>query len=236
MRSRTGRAVVAVALGIGATLFTVTYGWFDSRPEAKRARSTGVVQGVTAGPDKREWGWEYLPYRWYAVGDADVEEAAIRREIGFGIDGVMPRWLRLPEAFAEASAEERRYTEWWYGWPFRCARAASFVAYQPTRVRITAGVELPGQSQLFPTEPVWTGLMANIGLGAAVVFLPWEGLTIILARQRVRKGRCAHCGYLRQGIAPSTPCPECGWFPRQPPHATPSVTRGHSRTTVKTRP
>ena len=49
-------------------------------------------------------------------------------------------------------------------------------------------------------------LFAVVG---SVAFVPWW--LDIRARRRARKiGHCPHCRYDRTGLAPETPCPECG--------------------------
>lgn len=52
------------------------------------------------------------------------------------------------------------------------------------------------------------GLLAVTGL----VALLWASALIPRWRRRT-KGRCAACGYVRTGIAPDAPCPECGECP-----------------------
>jgi hypothetical protein len=63
---------------------------------------------------------------------------------------------------------------------------------------------------LFPTFPLWPGLLANTAFygGAWAVLI---GVPVLLRRWlRARKGGCAGCGYSREGLKDGAPCPECG--------------------------
>ncbi|HEX2838131.1 MAG TPA: hypothetical protein VHN77_08400 [Phycisphaerales bacterium] len=52
--------------------------------------------------------------------------------------------------------------------------------------------------------PCWTLLLASFSASA----LAWRLDT--LARRREKVNACKSCGYDRTGLAPSSPCPECG--------------------------
>jgi len=52
--------------------------------------------------------------------------------------------------------------------------------------------------------PLWTPALASHIASA----LAWRLDT--LARRREKHGACPSCGYDRAGLAPSSPCPECG--------------------------
>lgn len=80
-------------------------------------------------------------------------------------------------------------------------------------------IEFPGGgSQIlndgyWPTHILWKGLVVNSlfwGLLLATPQLTLLGLRAGRTRRRRRRGACLHCGYLRTGLAPEKPCPECG--------------------------
>jgi hypothetical protein len=58
-------------------------------------------------------------------------------------------------------------------------------------------------------------LVFMAGLPAAVVY----AVLVRSLRRNLPQDRCANCGYTRQGLAQSSPCPECGTGPQsaQPP-------------------
>ena len=63
----------------------------------------------------------------------------------------------------------------------------------------------------FVRVPLW----AIIPLPLLAAGLAWRGPA--RTAQRRRRGACLACGYPRLGIAPETPCPECGTVPEGPP-------------------
>lgn len=64
-----------------------------------------------------------------------------------------------------------------------------------------------------PVMPYLPGMTANAACFGAGLWLLWTGGLRVRAWQRVRKGRCARCGYVRHGLAAHVPCPECAWLP-----------------------
>jgi len=52
--------------------------------------------------------------------------------------------------------------------------------------------------------PIWVLML----LASSATYGAWRLET--LARRRARAGKCSTCSYPRTGLAPSSPCPECG--------------------------
>lgn len=61
-----------------------------------------------------------------------------------------------------------------------------------------------------PVMPMWVGLVGNLAVFAGLFLLPVVGFGVVRRWSRRRGGRCAGCGYDRNGLASEAPCPECG--------------------------
>ncbi|HEX2837804.1 MAG TPA: hypothetical protein VHN77_06715 [Phycisphaerales bacterium] len=99
--------------------------------------------------------------------------------------------------------EVRRFPN--LGSPSLPARPAELVSGTgPTRA-ITWGIgEWNFGSGFTSTIPFWTPALAALMASA----LAWRLDT--LATRRAKLNACKSCGYPRTGLAPSSPCPECG--------------------------
>jgi hypothetical protein len=67
-----------------------------------------------------------------------------------------------------------------------------------------------GRFRALPLYPVWHGLVLNTLLFAGLLWLTLTGLPSARRALRIRRGRCPKCAYDLRGLAPGSPCPECG--------------------------
>ncbi|MGH7130416.1 MAG: hypothetical protein ACREJO_00510 [Phycisphaerales bacterium] len=137
---------------------------------------------------------------------------------------VWPWWLRgieddLPSA-TEANSWSIHITADAFGWPLPCAASCSgrdrlSTMTQPAVLRGALWLTRPGLDDtrvpmVWPTSILWRGLLADavvLGTGLWILSL---GLTALRARWRSARNRCPRCAYLRAGLTPTAPCPECG--------------------------
>lgn len=118
---------------------------------------------------------------------------------------------------------------WHAGWPFHCvqSRTQSEVSGAPSHLHIDRaapptgpqfGFRLPAflrlrstpPDRVLPLTPVWPGLAANTACYAASLWLLSSVHLTLRRLLRLRRNHCPICNYNRQGLPPSTPCPECG--------------------------
>ncbi len=110
------------------------------------------------------------------------------------------------------------------GFPFRSARACEvrpspmWAAHQPggRPAPVTMGVYQVGPWEYhphagwLPTSPIWPGLVGNVIVWSAAVWLPLAGFSATRRRLRARGNRCPKCNYDLRGLPEGSPCPECG--------------------------
>ena len=109
------------------------------------------------------------------------------------------------------------------GWPMR----SLWHEIEPSAPRSVSGgalvVQLPvwlnrraetaGEPAVLPLRPIWPGLALDSLLFAAAWWLLLGGIAATRRTLRARRNQCPRCGYSRTGLAPVTPCPECGQSP-----------------------
>lgn len=61
-----------------------------------------------------------------------------------------------------------------------------------------------------PLLPLWPGFLLNTFFYALLLFGAWRLPGMLRRAVRRRRGRCAGCGYSRDGLDAGTACPECG--------------------------
>lgn len=108
------------------------------------------------------------------------------------------------------------------GWPMRAlacsVRWKQQIANEDVLYTVRGGLQLPPDAafnpRALPLSPVLPGFLVNtlcdatIWLGVVFGFGTWR------AHRRVKRNRCARCGYPRAGLEPASPCPECGRAPK----------------------
>jgi hypothetical protein len=75
-----------------------------------------------------------------------------------------------------------------------------------------------------PRQPLWPCFVFDTLFYAAIAWSIWQIPIILLSRRRAAANHCPRCAYDLRGLAPSTPCPECGAT-----HATTSQPRSGAR-------
>ena len=120
------------------------------------------------------------------------------------------------------------------GWPFRAFRGDHWIRWSPppapafpqvtldssgtpvaTQVPMERSDSLwhvsdtPSGPWALPYAPMWAGLAADLlAFGTFwLLVLSFSGLRRTLRR---RRGLCTRCAYALKGLAPGSPCPECG--------------------------
>jgi hypothetical protein len=85
---------------------------------------------------------------------------------------------------------------------------------------VRGGIQLPRDASFnpraLPLTPHWPGLLADVLIWALPCWLVLLAASRGVAAWRVRRGRCAGCGYARAGLPRDRPCPECGAPPPFP--------------------
>ncbi len=111
-----------------------------------------------------------------------------------------------------------------YGWPLVCLWQGESVngmnaglTRWPWNGPSYGGIKIansPAMGHFLPTLPLWPGLIADTAFYGAA----WLGLFLLLGparrAQRRRRGLCVRCRYDLRGLAPGSPCPECGTLSR----------------------
>lgn len=164
-------------------------------------------------------GMDPTPAHWYFVA---IDEPVIRDRLRSFPARSQPRWPGWLPSLPNNRAGLVSWGGRAAGWPMLCLRSMSHAvegdsalawswtltitsanAYRTLLLRDPAVGSIP----LLP-EPV--GFAANTGVYGALWF---AALTIPSGARRAlrrRRGACPRCAYDLRGLAPATPCPECG--------------------------
>jgi hypothetical protein len=94
------------------------------------------------------------------------------------------------------------------GWPLD-----AFSASSTPEGGVRGGVMFggPGTMRVVAYAPLWSGLLGNTLVFAAVFWLVVSTMSFIRQRLRRRAGLCERCCYPNRGIPSGAPCPECGY-------------------------
>ena len=193
--------------------YKYTGGWSDANGTYRIALMTGYGKRIAywylplASEPNTLVPTEIHPPRWASTGNADV---LVR------LAADLPKW--------EPGGYFRRSTRFdvAYGWPFLTFRGGFYVfASQQPMTQHDFGPEVgdvfkqevnyqTGEPRTMPLMPMLPGLAANTALFASAWWLVLFGPGTLRRYRRRRRGACLRCGYDRRGLAPTTPCPECG--------------------------
>lgn len=140
------------------------------------------------------------------------------------------RALRTPPEFGSVAdgaspAPDEIGSDTAYGLPLRCLWFTARADYQGGTLfndRLMGGYLVKGAPsargrdyRALPARPIWSGILLNSLLYAALIWLIGRGAARARRRARLRRGRCPWCAY-PMGSAPL--CAECGNpFPREVP-------------------
>ncbi len=136
---------------------------------------------------------------WFGVGQITEEV----RAYGWPLRCLIVHgWRRDLEWYDEASWAEGETNEWW---------SDGLGGISPLR-RSSSQLDLPATG--LPWKPVWLPFLANSLILGLPLTLAGLGVSRAarwgFATVRRRGGRCANCGYPREGLAGNAACPECG--------------------------
>lgn len=104
---------------------------------------------------------------------------------------------------------------WQVGWPWRCLHAWTTSMWSGGQQLIEdhgTWVFKIGSHHFgpLPVLPLWPGIALNTIFYAAIAWGLWRIPVLLRRARRRRRGWCIRCAYDRAGLAPGSPCPECG--------------------------
>lgn len=76
--------------------------------------------------------------------------------------------------------------------------------------RLLPGDDPFSQTVILPYHPIWWALAADIAFYALGWTLLLWAMASLRRHLRLRRNHCPKCNYNLRGLAPNTPCPECG--------------------------
>jgi hypothetical protein len=112
-----------------------------------------------------------------------------------------------------------------WGWPFRGlaqewdlverrlpdgSLEPMYVAEWGIPIRGTSGWDSAGDLRGLPLRPLFPGFVLNAVVFGAFAWVGWQTWLAVRGRVRMRRGKCATCGYDLVGVV-GPGCPECGW-------------------------
>jgi hypothetical protein len=122
--------------------------------------------------------------------------------------------------YREVSIETRRY-----GWPLPALARETWSEFGITGAGALGPVTRDHPSSAYlrgwaisaeatlPLRPLVPGFAVNTMVYAALAAAAWWSSGVIRRVRRQRCGACLACGYARDGLPASAPCPECGARP-----------------------
>jgi len=129
-------------------------------------------------------------------------------EIGDASDIDFPVWM-ISYYIRRTTQETEAVDILRAGWPFHALGGYKFEQANQT---IEYGLwNIPGSwtVKILPLNVIWSGFILNSLIFGALIWTTFRGPFVLRRQLRIKRGRCAHCGYRLQGLS-SNRCPECG--------------------------